>query len=303
VHSAFTEAAQEKWLRYLLQPDDYALYTDLVKSIGLVDLKEVARVDIGVVTGNNAYFLLTAEEVHRWQIEPRFQVKAIHRAQDLPGAVLTVEDWRELRRRNRKCYLLKTNAPPDELCRYHAGAYITHGVQQRVPCAFKCRTREPWYAVPSVYLSDAFLTYMSNKLPRLVLNEAKAVSTNTIHRVTFVWKDDLRSKAFIASFYNTLTMLSAELVGRSYGGGVLKLEPSEAERIKVFRPPDELAEDLALLLPKVDQLLRAKAFDEVLQTVDRAILRRRLKVDANTLDRLSQSYRSLRQKRLMRATP
>ena len=145
---------------------------------------------------------------------------------------------------------------------------------------------------------------MSNKFPRLVLNEAKAVSTNTIHRVMFTWKDGMFSKAFIASFYNTLTMLSAELSGRSYGGGVLKLEPSEAERLKVFRPHDiDFVKDLAALLPKVDRLLRAKAFDEVLRTVDQLILQQQFKVDESTLGRLSQAYRSLRQKRLMRTKP
>jgi hypothetical protein len=35
------------------------------------------------------------------------------------------------------------------------------------------------------------------------------------------------------AFYNSATLCSIERIGRSYGGGVLKLEPREAERVLV----------------------------------------------------------------------
>ncbi|MGN1274267.1 MAG: hypothetical protein ACI4UF_06700, partial [Thermoguttaceae bacterium] len=36
-------------------------------------------------------------------------------------------------------------------------------------------------------------------------------------------------------FYTFLTAISAEIEGRSYGGGVLELEPSEAEKLLIPR--------------------------------------------------------------------
>jgi hypothetical protein len=57
--------------------------------------------------------------------------------------------------------------------------------------------------------------------------------TNTLHGVTVA--EGVSAKALAVGFYNSLTMLSAELLARSYGGGVLKLEPTEAEALLI--PP------------------------------------------------------------------
>ena len=45
---------------------------------------------------------------------------------------------------------------------------------------------------------------------------------------------------------NPLTALSAELEGRTYGGGVLELVPSEIERLLVPVPPDDAVDVRAL---------------------------------------------------------
>lgn len=44
------------------------------------------------------------------------------------------------------------------------------------------------------------------------------------------------AEAFAASFHNSFTLLWAEIEGRSFGGGVLELVPSEVGRLKVFAP-------------------------------------------------------------------
>ncbi len=46
-----------------------------------------------------------------------------------------------------------------------------------------------------------------------------------------------RLRDFIAGFHNSLTLLSAELEGRTYGGGVLELVPSEVGRLLVPLAP------------------------------------------------------------------
>jgi hypothetical protein len=100
----------------------------------------------------------------------------------------------------------------------------------------------------------------------LVLNEAGALNTNTIHGVKLTDAD--RAPQLAAGFLNSLTLLSAELCGRSYGGGVLKLEPSEAEALLI--PPTAPA--LASELPQIDSLLRAGKLGDVLDLVDSATL-------------------------------
>jgi adenine-specific DNA-methyltransferase len=78
----------------------------------------------------------------------------------------------------------------------------------------------------------------------------------------------VNGEALAAGFYNSLTLLSAELEGRSYGGGVLKLEPTEAERLLL--PP--LAPELAGLLPAVDRAIRARDVEAAADLVDPVVL-------------------------------
>ena len=64
-----------------------------------------------------------------------------------------------------------------------------------------------------------------------------------------------------------LTAASAEIEGRSYGGGVLELEPTEAERLLM---PRELAN--AMPLAEVNQLVRAGRLEDVLLENDKRVL-------------------------------
>ena len=90
--------------------------------------------------------------------------------------------------------------------------------------------------------------------PRLVLNECNATSTDTIHRMKSKGPPEL----IVASIYTHLTAASAEIEGRSYGGGVLELEPTEAEKLLV---PAVL--DGGLSVEECDRLIRAGRLAEV----------------------------------------
>jgi hypothetical protein len=85
----------------------------------------------------------------------------------------------------------------------------------------------------------------------LILNEANAYTTDTMHRV-FV-KENVNKNAFIASFYNSVSFAFSEITGRSYGGGVLELMPSETEQI--LFPYRVENEDI---LSSIDTMIRQK---------------------------------------------
>jgi adenine-specific DNA-methyltransferase len=292
----------DKWAHHLLSSDQARFYDELAEQKEIVPLGEVARVDIGVVTGNNSFFLLSREATEQWKIEPQFVTKAIHKAADIPGALFTEADWEALQRRGEKCHLLHVDLPPDRLRAYRLWNYIVYGQENEVNLGFKCRTRAPWYLVPYVRTPNVFLTYMAHQIPRLVLNEAKAVSTNTIHGVYLLSPERVNERALVASFYNSLTLLSAELVGRSYGGGVLKLETQEAEKIKLIITKDSrVIQELAWIAPQIDGLLRQKRADEAIALVDRILLEDYLKLDNRALSLLREAHRSLRARRMARA--
>jgi len=291
----------DKWAHHLLSTDQDRFYNELIRREEIMSLGEVAKVDIGVVTGSNDFFILSKGVIEQWKIELQFIVRAIRKAVDIPGALFTEADWEELRRGEEKCHLLHIDLPPEILRSYRLWNYILYGQEKGVNSAFKCRIRNPWYTVPYIRIPNAFLTYMANYIPRLVLNEARVVSTNTIHGIYFLSPEMVDERAFVVSFYNSLTLLSAELAGRSYGGGVLKLETQEAEKIKLVIPKDSrLVQTLTSITPQIDGLLRRKRTDEAIALVDQILLRDYLKLDDRDLSLIREAHRSLQSKRMAR---
>ena len=85
---------------------------------------------------------------------------------------------------------------------------------------------------------------------RLLVNQAGVSTTDTIYRGIMKPNYCDRENDLAAGFHNSVTLLSAELEGRTYGGGVLELVPSEVSRLRVPLLP--LNEQLA----RLDQMSR-----------------------------------------------
>ena len=127
----------------------------------------------------------------------------------------------------------------------------------------------------------------------MALNEASVISTNTLHGVRL--SDPELAPRLAAGFYNSLTLLSAEIVGRSYGGGVLKLEPSEAEALLI--PP--LTPLLGECLPQVDKAIRSRDPELALDLVDELTLKP-LGLTRPEIDDLRRARAQLRERRRSR---
>jgi len=296
VHGA--EKAQ-KWTSYLLPPEGLLVYQTIAESPEAVMLGDLATVDIGVVTGNNAYFLLTEAKAHWWEIEPQFLTPAAPKPKMMPGARFSTQEWEGLRDGGAPCYLLNCQLPPSAAANYRVWNYIQRGMERGIHKGYKCRNREPWYGVPGVCVPPVFLTYMAHELPRLILNEAQVINHNLMHGVYFdVHSEELG--AYVASFYTTFTMLSVELAGRSYGGGVLKLETKESERLHLIKPSVSAHRRLIEALPLIDEHLRRRAFDDALAIGDEILLLGQLGLDRPTYESLRSAYQSIHGRRLSR---
>lgn len=171
-------------------------------------------------------------------------------------------------------------------------SYIRLGEQQSVHRGYKCSIRTPWYAVPSVYVPDAFVFRQIYDFPRMVLNKAGATATDTIHRMRC---KDGDPKAIITNSYSYLTAASAEIEGRSYGGGVLELEPTEAERLLM---PAKLGK--AMPIEESDALIRAGRLETVLEENSRLVLRGQMGLSKAECDMLRSIWEKMRNRRFSR---
>jgi adenine-specific DNA-methyltransferase len=257
--------------RYLLPAKARHLYEGMSSEKCVVRLGEAADVGIGYVTGCNSYFHLTTDEAKVWRVHSRYLAPAVLSLKDFHGAIFRHSDWEQLSASGRKTQLLRIPALKAEGLPTGLAEYIAHGKKRRVAEHFKCRVRNPWYAVPHVRVGDAFLSYMSGSSPKLVRNGSGFVAPNTLHIVRFA--SDRPWKPFVAGWHSSLTKLSCEIEGHALGGGMLKLEPSEAERVLVALPYPKDTNDL---VTELDGLLRGGNFPAAQDLADTSVLRRRL---------------------------
>ena len=101
---------------------------------------------------------------------------------------------------------------------------------------------------------------------------------------------------------NSLTLLGSETVGRAYGGGVLKLEPREADALPV--PSPELVAALAAPLRAARDAVAAdvaggRLWDAVAH-VDRVVLADGLGLDDGSIARIAGARAALQRRRAAR---
>jgi adenine-specific DNA-methyltransferase len=286
---AFSEGT--KLIAQLLADDVRDLFQELAAHREVQRLGDLASVDIGVVTGANEFFVLTREAAK--ELSPVLLRPAVCKAKQIAGATLAADDHKALLDHGQPGLMLVADAATDQAALATAWAHLAHGRAAGLNERYKCRIREPWWALqlPKHGVADLLLTYCSGQHPRLVANEARVLNTNTVHGVKL--SDPLQQTSLAACFTNSLTLLSAELVGRSYGGGVLKLEPSEAEGL--LMPP--LPEGAHLLLRQVDRRIRGRDLVGALDLVDPIVLGEGLGLSVEQIALLRDAGERLRQRR------
>lgn len=245
---------QGKWTRAFLNVDARGLLDKIETWPSVYRFGDLAEVDVGIVTGANKFFLVTDDMVKRFGLE-RWAHPMFGRSEHCPGVIYDNDQHRMNVRAGLPANFLWF---PDETAGRDpkVAAYVKTGERQELHTRYKCRIRKPWYAVPSVYASEIGMLKRSHGAPRLILNKAEAYTTDTAYRIRSLGTP---AEKLVGAFVNPLTALSAELEGRTYGGGVLELVPSEIERLLVPVPLDNVADVRAL-----DHAVRTSSMEEVL---------------------------------------
>jgi adenine-specific DNA methylase len=256
--------AREKWTQYYLSPHELELIRQVETTDRVAALGDYAEVDVGVVTGRNEFFVFSRDDAIDAGVLDSC-LRLVGRSAHIPGLILKDNDWTRLHEAGQRCLLLQLGDVSERRLSKAARAYVKQGEERKIHEGYKCRIRLPhWWKVPSVWVPDAFLLRQIYDGPRIIQNAAEATCTDTIHRVRVAQGVDVRWLA--AASVNSLTWAFAEIRGRSYGGGVLELEPSEAEGLPFPKP------DGSLPLESFDSIARCQGTEQVLEHVDRAVL-------------------------------
>jgi len=293
-----------KWTPALLPAAALHAYTTAQATPDFHTLSDWGETTLGMVTGNNRFFALSpARAAELGLSEAELIPLSPPGSRHLRGLTLAPSAWAELGRSGSATWLFRPAADREQLSGA-ARAYIEAGERLGVDQAYKCRVRKPWWRVPLVPPADLLLTYMNADTPRLTTNRARVHHLNSVHGVYLhPGRKAIGADLLPLASLNTMTLLGAETVGRAYGGGMLKLEPKEADQLPV--PGAELLASaraqLTALRPQMAIALRGGRLTEAARLVDEVLLIGALDMSRRQVRELEQAHQMLTARRMNRS--
>jgi hypothetical protein len=231
-------ALEQKWI--LRQDSD-----DGVKTSGLI-LGGIFDVKRGIATGANEFFIVDEATIHEYSI-PKHCLRPLLPSSRYLDKPIIESDEEGLPRVPRLRFLLDCAESPEIVRTKYPGLwqYLELGVTQGIPNGYLCASRVVWYFQEKRPPAPFVATYMGRSNGRTVspfkfyLNFSKAVVTNVFL--------NLYPKKFIRAaleqehnrYFEILSILSAIEInhiideGRSYGGGLHKIEPRELANVRL----------------------------------------------------------------------
>lgn len=215
-----------------------ALITGLSRSpiVGTMNkyiLGDFAQVVRGIATGANEFFFMTAEQVKQTGIPEGYFTRAIGRTRDVPTEEITQETLDMLEAKGRPTFLLTLNGGSFENYPESLKEYLRKGEQLGLPQRPLISQRKPWYKTESRTAPPFLFAYLGRRNSRFIRNTAKVVpltgflcvypKSDEREYIECLWK--------ILSHPDTINNLS--MVGKSYGGGAIKVEPRALERLPI----------------------------------------------------------------------
>jgi adenine-specific DNA methylase len=262
-----------KWTFYFLEQTEIDFIERLLHQKTILPLRSYVTVEVGMTTGSNSFFTVPQSTIEEYSLQ-QYAKPMVGRSVQVHSIIFTEKDWKENINQGARAFFLDFPSRK-ELKNQKVLDYIAQGELLGINKGYKCGIRDEWQIMPSAWVSEALFTRRNNIYPRLIINSAKAYTTDTMHRVT-VRKDaklssfkQINLDALVASYYNSLSFAFAEICGRSHGGGALELMPNEVEDVLV-----PYKESNGNLLDKIDEMMRSKkSIEDIIRVTDPIILK------------------------------
>lgn len=282
----------DKWVKYYLTNEELEVLGKLNADERITNARDLFEVNVGLVSGENDFFLTNWKNVKEWHLEEQVS-PIISRAEQLKGILISENEYLQLRDQGKRVSIFTPGDKPLEELSESARKYIAWGEEKGYNKNYKCGIRKRWYHVPISWKADAFLIRQANLYPKMILNSAGALVTDTLHKVRF--HEGVDGNLVVSAFLNTYTLALSETLGRSYGGGVLTFEPGEMRKIRI---PMLGAQQLDI--EKIDKLQREGKYEEILSYTDKILLYDNLKLTEREIALLHSVWNKMRDRRLMR---
>ncbi|MDR0465866.1 MAG: Eco57I restriction-modification methylase domain-containing protein, partial [Deltaproteobacteria bacterium] len=192
-------------------------------------LHDFAKIMRGIATGANDFFFLTSNQVNEFNIPNNLLVRAIGRTRDIDGDTITIEDIDSLDKKNRPTFLLSINGQSE--CTQSIKDYLNIGKQKRLSERPLIKQRNPWYKMEQREVPPLLFAYLGRRSVRFIKNIAGVVPLTGFLCVYPLCDNE----EFIHKLWCILnhpdTLSNLRLVGKSYGSGAVKVEPTGLARL------------------------------------------------------------------------
>lgn len=290
-------AAASTWTGYLLSTEQLAAWEYASKLPTVRKLGDVARFTVSTVTGANAFFCVSSATAVEHELT-LWTMPLLPRIKHAPGLVFDATEHEAIAMTDVPSWMVSFAAgEKSPLDSAKPAEYVTSGELQGLHQRFKCRVRDPWFRVPVVQPGALMLSKRSDVFPRVIVNRAGVVTTDTVYRGIVAPGSGLVAEDIASSFHNSLTLLSVEIGGRSFGGGVLELVPSEVSALVIPATPHARNH-----ISSLDRISRAAPQSEALiEATDRLLSDWLPALEHDVVDVLSGARRALSLRRTQRS--
>jgi adenine-specific DNA-methyltransferase len=203
-------------------------------------LADFARVVRGIATGANDFFHVFPSWARDFGIPEEFLVPAVGRTRDVEGEEITAADLLRLDAAGRPTTLLCLDGRPQHQFPEPVQQYLAFGEHRGLDQRPLIRTRRPWYKMEQRKPPPFLFAYLGRRSARFVRNLAGVVPLSGFLCVF----PHLSDPDYVARLWQVLrdprTVANLALVGKSYGGGAIKVEPRALESLPI--PTEVLAE-------------------------------------------------------------
>lgn len=198
-----------------------------------IPLSQFARTLRGIATGANDFFFMTHARAVALGISDDFLLRAVGKTRDVSSDIIRPADLETLESTGVPTCLLALDGRAQDHFPKAIQDHLKEGEALGLPSRALISMRSPWYKMESRNPPPFLFSYLGRRNARFIRNEAGVVPLTGFLCVYPRWQDPAFLDCLWKALNDPATLRGLIQVGKSYGGGAIKVEPKALARLPI----------------------------------------------------------------------